>query len=113
MSKIIIDTVMDEDSMMELAGNRSLSEIEAVKGFLLMSIRQYFSRLMMNTDEDSRYLCNISVNGCYIVSEIWQQPCDGFIYINIGSHEKECLRFLEDLPIEEQIEILDKITRYE
>lgn len=39
MSKIIIDSMMDEESMLELAGNRSMEEIESVKDFLLMSIR--------------------------------------------------------------------------
>ena len=103
---------MDEYDMMELSGNRSLAEIEAVRDFLLMSIRQYFSRLMMNTDEDNRFLCNISVNGHYNVSEIWQQPCEGFIFINLGSHENEDLRLLENLSIEDQIMILDNITSY-
>lgn len=70
MSMIIIDPIMDEDDMIELAGNRNMAEIESVRGFLLMSIRLYFSRLMMKTDEDNRYLCNISVNGRYNVSEI-------------------------------------------
>lgn len=112
MSKIIIDPIMDEESMMEMAGNRSLAEIESVRDFLLMCIRRYFSRLLMNTDEYNRYLCNISVNSSYVVSEIWQQPCEGFIFINLGSHKNEDLRLLEDLPIEEQIFILDKITSY-
>lgn len=103
---------MDEDSMMELAGNRSMVEMESVKDFLVMSIRQYFSRLLMNTDEDNRYLCNVSVKGIYNVSELWQQPCDGFIFLNVGSHENEDLRYLENLPIEDQILILDKITSY-
>lgn len=112
MSKIVIDPLMDEDVMMELAGNRSLAEIESVMEFLVMSIRQYFSRLLMNTDDDNRYLCNITVNGCYNVSEIWQQPCEGFIFINLGSHENEDVRRLENLPIEDQIMILDRITSY-
>lgn len=103
---------MDEDDMMELAGNRSLAEIESVRDFLLMSIHRYFSRLMMNTDEDNRFLCNISVDGRYNVSEIWQQPCDGFIFINLGSRENEDVWRLENLPIEDQIMILDRITSY-
>lgn len=103
---------MDEETMMEMAGNRSLTEIESVRDFLLMSVRLYFSRLLMNTDEDNRYLCKISVNGSYYVSELWQQPCDGFIFINVGSHDKEDVRYLENLPIEDQITILDKITSY-
>lgn len=112
MGQIIIDPIMDEDDMMELAGNRSLAEIESIRDFLLMSIRLYFSRLMMNTDEYNRYLCNLSVNERYNVSEIWQQPCEGFIFINLGSHENEDLRLLENLSIEDQIMILDNITSY-
>lgn len=103
---------MDEETMMEMVGNRSLAEIESVRDFLLLSVRLYFSRLLMNTDKDNRYLCNISVNGSYFVSELWQQPCDGFIFLNVGSHEKEDVWYLENLPIEDQIIILDKITSY-
>ena len=112
MSKIIIDPLMDEKSLIEFASNRSLAEIESVRDFLQMCIRQYFSRLMMNTDEDKRYSCNIPINVSLIVSEIWQQPCEGLIFINVGTHEKEDLRYLEDLSIEEQIGLLDKITNY-
>lgn len=105
--------MMDEESMLELAGNRSMEEIESVKDFLLMSIRQYFSRILINTDEYNHYLCDIPVNGSYKISEIWQQPCDGFIFIKQGSHESEDLRYLESWPLEQQIEILDKIVNRE
>jgi len=101
---------LNEETIVDLAGNRCLDEILDLHDLLTQSIRQYLSRRLYYTDVDTPLKCNIpfSHSNCLqaettTITHIWQDSVEGMIRFNISNRVID----LENLSLEDQIYILD------
>ena len=118
---------MENEKIIQLAANKSAEEINIMyehckdqNDILIEAIRQNLSRILMDTNEDSKITCNIILEAeamglsdlekTNIVSA-WQEPTEGTIWFNIyGSNEEINL---DDIALDDQVKIVNElISKY-
>ena len=83
-------TNLSDEQIIELGQNRSLEEIKNMLSIVRESIRQFFSRLLMDTSADNPKQCRIIISTPEdmglsellkpTIIAMYQEPTDGVIY---------------------------------
>lgn len=83
-------TNLSDEQIIELGQNRSLEEIKNMLSIVRESIRQFFSRLLMDTSADNPKQCRITISTPEdmglsellkpTIIAMYQEPTDGVIY---------------------------------
>ena len=84
------EIIMTHEQIIELGQNRSLEEIKNMDSIVRESIRQFFSRMLMDTSADNPKQCRITISTPedmglsdmlkQTVIEMYQDPVEGIIY---------------------------------
>ena len=83
-------TNLSDEQIIELGQNRSFEEIKNMLSIVRESIRQFFSRLLMDTNADNPKQCRITISTPEdmglsellkpTIIAMYQEPTDGVIY---------------------------------
>lgn len=91
---------LTEEQIVELAHNQSHQAILNISHFLEESIRQYFSRLLMDTDAENPLTCHYVIEtpeDCGLsdlekptLISMYQDPTEGYMYFLFEGTEEYC-----------------------
>ena len=111
------------EQIIEMSNNQSYNDIISISMLLQESLRHYFSRMLMDTSEESPLECNLLIDTAesqgvcdlqkpHIIG-MYQEATEGLIYLQFEGDEEHWYA-LDDITIDEQLEIAKaiEINRY-